>query len=159
MIEIDETREVRAPAAVVWQVITDFDRYPEWNPFVERCRSSLAPGDPIDMRVHVFEGFAQAQRETIFEHRPGERLVYGLAPARLGALASRRVHEVTPQGDDASRYRSHFVLSGWLSPLTGLLLGSRLERGFRAMTAALVARAEALAAESRTPPRVEAARP
>ena len=34
--------EVAAPAAAVWSVIVDLDRYPEWNRFVVACRSSLA---------------------------------------------------------------------------------------------------------------------
>lgn len=147
MIEIDETLDVRAPVDLLWQVITDLDRYGEWNPFVVSCRSSLAEGDPIDMRVQIFESFVQPQRETILEHVPGERLCYGLAPRPFGALASRRSHEVSAQGETESRYHSHFLLEGWLSPVTELLLGSRLDRGFRAMTRALVARAELLAEE------------
>ncbi len=149
-IEIDETLDVRAPSPLLWEVITDLDRYGEWNPFVVTCRSSLREGDPIDMKVQIFERFVQPQRETILEHRPGERLCYGLAPMPLGALASRRCHEVIDLGSHTSRYRSHFLLSGWLSPITRALLGSRLERGFRSMTRALVQRAEYLSDERST---------
>ena len=50
----------------------------------------------------------------------------------------------------ASRYGSHFELHGRLAPVVGALLGARLQAGFAAMTAALVARAETLhAARSR----------
>lgn len=147
MIEIDETLDVRAPAGLLWEVITDLDRYGEWNPFVVACSSSLTVGDPIDMKVQIFESFVQSQRETIFEHEPGERLSYGLAPMPLGALASHRSHEVTSRDATSSRYRSHFLLEGWLSPVTQALLGSKLDRGFRAMTRALVSRAELLADE------------
>jgi hypothetical protein len=149
-IEIDETLEVRAPADLLWEVITDLDRYGEWNPFVVACRSSLRQGDPIEMKVQIFESFVQSQRETILDHVPGERLCYGLAPMPLGALASRRCHEVIDEGPATSRYRSHFVLSGWLSPITRALLGSRLDHGFRSMTRALVQRAEFLC-EERSP--------
>ncbi|WP_280314638.1 SRPBCC family protein, partial [Nocardia abscessus] len=45
--------DIDAPADLVWQVITDFPRYGEWNPFVPECRSSLVPGEPIDMLVRV----------------------------------------------------------------------------------------------------------
>lgn len=147
MIEIDESLPVRAPAPLLWEVITDFDRYGEWNPFVVSCQSSLREGEPIDMRVQIFESFVQPQRETILQHVPGERLSYGLAPKAFGSLASRRLHEVTDRGPRESEYRSHFVLEGWLSPFTELLLGSRLDRGFRAMTRALVSRAELIAEE------------
>jgi len=147
MIEIDEMLEVRAPAPLVWEVVTDLDRYGEWNPFVVACRSSLREGETIDMQVQLFPTFVQRQKETVLEHVAGQRLAYGVAGMPLGALRSRRVHEVTAAGPDATRYRSHFRLEGWLAPVVRLVLGSRLEGGFRAMSRALASRAELLAEE------------
>ncbi len=144
MFEIDHVLRVEAPAETVWRVITDFDAYPEWNPFVVGCASTLVPGDPIDMRVALV-GPVMRQRETIFEHEPGRRMGYGLAPNFTGALASNRTHEVEALGPASSEYRSHFELSGWLSPLVRGLLGSRLEAGFAAMSEGIRARAESLA--------------
>ena len=138
---IDHEFEVRAPAERVWAVVVDLASYPEWNPFVIGCTSTLAVGDPIDMRVRLL-GFAQPQREQILEHVRGRRLCYGLAPSRLGAIASRRSHEVEPLGADRSRYVSHFEIRGWLAPFVKFLLARRLRAGFSAMSSALVARAE-----------------
>jgi hypothetical protein len=141
---IDETLVVAAPAATVWEVVTDLPRYAEWNPFVVGCASTLEVGDPIDMRVHVFRAFAQPQRETIFEHIPGERLCYGLSGGALGTLSSRRCHEVRAMDSETTSYRSRFALSGWLAPLVRALTGRRLQRGFHAMTSAIGRRAEEL---------------
>jgi hypothetical protein len=140
-LRIEQTLDVEAPPEVVWQVITDLPRYGEWNPFVVACRSSLVVGDPIVMRVHVFAAFAQTQRETVLEHVPGTRLCYGIAGAALGSLKSRRCHDVEALEDGRTRYRSRFALDGWMAPMVGALLGARLERGFAAMSAAVVARA------------------
>ena len=52
---IEETREIAAPAEVVWEVISDLSRYGEWNPFVSKCESTLQPGDAIDMTVHLMK--------------------------------------------------------------------------------------------------------
>ncbi len=147
-MRIEETLDVAAPPSVVWRVVTDLDRYAEWNPFVVACRSTLRVGDPIVMRVRVFTAFAQTQTETILAHVPGERLCYGIAGAALAGLASRRCHELESVGSDRTRYRSRFVLSGWLAPVVSGLLGARLERGFHAMTVALDRRAEAVSATS-----------
>lgn len=145
VLRIDETLEISAPASTVWEVVTDFARYGEWNPFVVECRSSLEVGSPIDMRVHVFQSFAQPQRETVFEHVPGKRFCYGLAGNALGALSSRRSHDVQARDERSAVYTSHFELSGWLAPVVRALFGSRLERGFHAMTLAIGRRAEGLA--------------
>jgi uncharacterized protein YndB with AHSA1/START domain len=141
---IDHTVEIDACAAEVWSVITDLDAYGEWNPFVVACRSTLVVGDPIDMKVRLFESFTQKQRETILEHEPGKRLAYGVAGLPLGALSSLRSHEVHTLDANRTRYRSHFELDGWLAPLVQALLGTRLRKGFDGMTRALADRAQSM---------------
>jgi uncharacterized protein YndB with AHSA1/START domain len=143
-VKLVHTVEIAAPAERVWQVICDLDRYPEWNPFVVACRSSLRVGDRIDMRVRVFPFFAQPQHETILEHEPGRRLCYGLPRRGSGALVSRRCHEVEAQGAARTRYVSRFELEGWMEPVVRRLLGGRLAEGFAAMSAAIGQRAESL---------------
>jgi hypothetical protein len=144
---LDETIEIDAPSALVWEVLTDLPRYGEWNPFVVECQSTLREGDPIAMRVQIFDSFAQPQRETIFENEPGKRICYGLAPMPLGALASHRCHVLQPLSPERTRYSSQFRIQGWLVPVTRGLLGRRLERGFAAMTRAVGQRAELLREE------------
>ena len=143
-MRIEHVLEVDAPAATVWQVIVDLERYPEWNTFVVACRSTLEVGAPIDMRVRVLPFFAQPQRETIQEHVPGKRLCYGLPVSR--SLASRRCHEVEALGPTRARYTSRFQLSGWLAPVVRGLLGNQLRRGFTEMSEGIQKRAESLRA-------------
>jgi hypothetical protein len=149
-LAIDHVLDIDAPPGVVWDAITDLPAYGEWNPFVVACRSTLAVGDPITMRVRLFSWFAQTQRETVVEHVPGRRLCYGLDGGATGAIVSRRCHEVEAIGTSRTRYRSHFALSGWLAGLVRLLLGARLRRGFASMSAAIQVRAEAMRARKAT---------
>jgi hypothetical protein len=139
--------EIHVPADVVWEVITDLPAYAEWNSFVPRAESTFVVGEPIEMRVHIFEGFAQRQRETVSEFIPGERFCYGVAGAPLGAVRSSRCHIVEPITPGRTRYRSNFELAGWLAPLTRFLVGRRIQRGFDAMATGLQARAEQLQQE------------
>jgi hypothetical protein len=141
---LEHSVEIAAPGEVVWEVITDFARYPDWNPFVVECRSSLEIGAPIAMRVRVFPFWAQPQRERILEHDPSRRLCYGVPRDPLGALESRRCHAVRAVDALTTRYDSRFELRGWLAPVVRALLGRRLAHGFAAMTEALRARADAL---------------
>lgn len=138
---IDESVEIDAPADVVWQVLTDFDSYGEWNPFVSRCHSTLEPGDPIDMRVRLVGSKPFPQREYIRNHTPGVEFGYRMKPVPGGLLHSLRTHTVTPLDGGRCRYRSHFELAGRLQPVVTALLGGALRRGFGAMTAAVGPRA------------------
>jgi len=147
---IEEELNIAAPSNVVWEVITDLASYGQWNPFVVGCRSTLVVGNPIHMRVKIFSWFAQPQREVIQDHIPGQRLCYGLDGGRLGAVISRRCHDLESLDRGRTRYRSRFVLSGWMAPLTRFLLGARLRRGFHSMTAGIRTRAEQLWRERQT---------
>ena len=144
-MKLHQSVEIDAPAEIVWQAIIDLDRYGEWNPFVVAAESTLKPGEPMRMKVRLFAAFAQPQTETIFELEPLRRLCYGLAPTRLGALSSRRCHELEALCESRCRYTSRFELVGWIAALVELLTGSRLARRFAENTAALKERAELLA--------------
>ena len=142
---IEHVLDIDAPPAVVWQVLTDLPRYGEWNPFVIECRSTLVPGEPIDLRVRL-RAKPQDQREWMVEMEAGKAFAYRMKPFPLGALASRRSHQLEALADGRTRYRSHMELSGWLMPLVRTLLGANLQRGFSEMSEAVRSRAEQLAA-------------
>lgn len=146
MFVIDKTIEIAAPAAVVWEVISDLKRYPEWNPFCLACASTLKPGDPIDMTVKLMAR-PQQQREWMLEYVEGRRFAYQMKPVPLRALSSFRSHDVDALGADRSRYRSYFHLKGWLRGLVLGLFQSKLEAGFAGMTDAVKVRAETLWAQ------------
>ncbi|MGQ4596708.1 SRPBCC family protein [Nocardia sp. R6R-6] len=141
---IDLAVDIDAPAELVWQVITDFSRYREWNPFVSQCRSSLVPGEPIDMLVHIRGSRPRKQREWIRSHTPGREFGYTMTPIPSRPLHSLRSHTVTPLPDNRTRYESHFELGGWLHPLVVALLGKNLRRGFADMTEGIRKQSESL---------------
>lgn len=131
MIKIDNEFTVEAKAAEVWDVITQVDKYGDWNSFVSKCESSLKVGEPIKMRVHLLP-FPITQKETILEHRQGEILDYGIQlPFNL--LKSSRKHTVQTIDDTQVRYRSQFCLEGVLSPLVALFMAAKLKQGFGRM--------------------------
>jgi hypothetical protein len=149
---IEHVLDIDAPAAVVWEVLTDLPRYGEWNPFVIECRSTLVPGDAIDLRVKL-RTKPQNQREWMTEMVAGKRFAYRMKPFPLGALSSRRSHQLEDLGGGRTRYRSHMELAGWLMPLVRALLGPNLEHGFSSMSAAVRSRSEHLAGNRHRPAR------
>lgn len=41
--------EIAAPPAAVWAALTDFKRYPDWNPFIRRITGSLKVGEELQV--------------------------------------------------------------------------------------------------------------
>jgi len=144
-VTIEFRHTIQAPVTTVWEVLSDQQAYPEWNPFVVHSESSLVVGEPIVMRVKVLPFFAQPQTEFIWEHEPQQLLSYGIKGDALGALKSYRSHRLAPSADGGTEYHSFFQLSGWFAPVVGLLLARQLRRGFREMSQAIADRSEQLA--------------
>ena len=124
---------IDASAQTVWTALTDFDRYPEWNPFTVEVRTPLEVGAPVDMRVHM-SGWKMtlSQRETIRELRAPERLVWGMQ--MLGGLVrAERVQTIETLNHDPPRcrYVTEDTIEGPLGALVFGLFGGSLERGFR----------------------------
>lgn len=132
MIYIENEFVIDASASEVWQVITDFDNYGDWNSFVSQCESSLVPGEAIKMRVHLL-AFPIYQKETVLDYIPEKVFTYGVS-LPLMLLKSSRVHFVENINRQKVRYRSEFKLQGLLSPLVKILLGNKLKQGFCSMT-------------------------
>lgn len=142
-MEIEHNLEVDAPPETVWEVITDMAAYPEWNPFVLACESTLQPGDPINMTVRLGNN-ERGQVEIITEYDEGKGFAYKMKSVPLGALSSYRTHRIEDLGGGQSRYVSRFQLLGWLSPLVKAILGGKLEAGFSGMSEGVRERAQSL---------------
>ena len=143
---VDRSISIKAPPAVVWEVLTDLPRYGEWNPFCLECASTLRPGDEIHMKVNLM-GKPQDVHEVMEELVPGKRFAYHMKPYPAGALASLRSHDLEAAGAGSTRYRSYFELRGWMKGLVVALFGTKLDQGFTAMTEAVGKRAEQLWAQ------------
>jgi len=144
MNEIFTTIDIDAPPAVVWDVLTDFEAYPEWNDrtridgqAVEGERLTVAPG-PQGGRMPTFR--PRVQRAT-----PGTELRWLGHLYVRGLFDGEHVFSIEDLGDDRSRLTQHEEFSGLLA---GFLLGrygEATESNFEAVNAALKTRAEAIA--------------
>jgi uncharacterized membrane protein len=48
--------EIEAPAERVWELLTDFATYPEWNPFIRSISGQPAPGERLEVRIEPPSG-------------------------------------------------------------------------------------------------------
>ncbi|GAB3129039.1 SRPBCC domain-containing protein [Tsukamurella serpentis] len=142
---IDHSREIAAPAPVVWQVLTDFGAYQQWNPFAVAAQCDLRPGGRFTMQVALVGSKPMTQTEFVVSVDEGEGFAYAMRPAPAGLLRSIREQRIVDLGAGRSRYTSHFQLDGPMAPVVDLVLGRALRRGFGGNVDALARRAEQLA--------------
>ena len=45
--------DIAAPPAAVWSALTDFKRYPDWNPFIRSIKGPLKAGQELQVVFHL----------------------------------------------------------------------------------------------------------
>ncbi len=128
---------VDAPPERVWAIITDIDRWPDWQPGVSKARleGPLAPGSVFRWRASGL-----SIRSTLREVAPPSRIGWeGKAPG------TRAVHvwALTAQGAQTA-VETEESFEGWLPRLMRRAMQRNLEKALRGGLESLKRRAEAI---------------
>lgn len=135
--------EIDAPAGRVWQILTDFARYPEWNPFIPHAEGEVREGARLSVRIAPPGGTAMTFRPRL-QRVVMERELRWLGRLLLpGIFDGAHVFEIEPLTDARVRFVQFEHFRGVLVPLFWRSLDTQTRAGFTAMNEALKARAEA----------------
>lgn len=135
--------EIDAPPERVFDILTDLDRYEEWNPFTPSIKSTLEIGAAVRMRVRLLEGkrlFRQVEYVTANE-RP-RKLCWGANIPLRPLIRADRCQTLEALELDRTRYICTDEISGWLTPIVMRYFGAAMQRGFEDCAFALKQRAE-----------------
>lgn len=146
MIEIASVVvEIDAPQPLVWDVLVDFARYPEWNPYTVRVDTDLSVG--ADVVLHLPDpadpGAVFTTTEVMRVIDAPHHLQYDTADHLPGIFAVRD-QWVEDLGAGRSSYRTTDVFSGEFAQVAFDLQGAWVKAGFDAVAHAIKARAEQL---------------
>ncbi len=139
------TVEIDAPPQVVWDVLVDYARYPEWNPYTVRVETTLQIGSVIDLYLPdpAKPGETFLNREYIRVLDAPHHLQYDTAE-ELPGIHAVRDQWVEDLGGGRSSYRTTDVFTGTVAKTVMDLQGQWVKDGFDSVAHALKARAEAL---------------
>jgi hypothetical protein len=148
MAEISSEIEIAATAARVWSVLTDFERYGDWNPFITSISGTPSPGGQLRVRMHPPGGIAMTFKPKVLSAEPERELRWLGTPGPRGLFDGAHSFRIVPMGEGRVRFLQTEHFTGLLVPLLMLLVGNSTRRGFEAMNQALRLRAEQPPAES-----------
>ena len=136
---------IGAPVEQVFERLTDFSRYPEWNPFTVRVLGAerAEVGQRVTLQVRWPGGGGVTSPELVTRVSPPDAqgvavLIwrYDHPMARLGLLRCERIQTLSALPDAQTRYVSVETFQGPLSRLSPL---GKVQRGFEAQAQALAA--------------------
>ncbi len=143
MKRISTEIEVNASPERVWQVLTDFQALPDWNPFMQRAEGELRAGERLSVRLQVPGGMGMTIKPELLKVEPNRELRWLGHLLVTGLFDGEHIFEIEPLEGDRVRFVQREVFTGVLVPLfaiMGVFRGTL--RGFHAMNVALKERSE-----------------
>jgi len=144
--EIETSLDIAAPPERVWDVLTDFRAWDEWNPVITRMRAVTSPGAPLSFTI-LASGREMKIKCVMLKVEHGRELRWrGPSSPVLGYFV-RGEHYliVEPVSPKQSRIIHGERFDGVAVPLIWGRLEGDLERAYSKMNGALKARVESAA--------------
>ena len=143
MPRFDSRIRIRASAARVWDVVSDFGRYAEWNPLFPSAEGSPADGSPVRLTLKPPFGRRVELRGRVARAEPERALVLQTRMAAPGLYRCRSEFGIETEPEaEAVRLRHVQVYGGGLLPFVAGAQGMKMREGCFALNLAIKRRAE-----------------
>lgn len=131
---------INASSSKVWQVLKDFEAYPQWNPFILQMSGSARPGEQLTIGLNL-SGSTITIQPTVLVVQPERELRWIGRLFIPGVFDGEHSFIIEPQGESRVHFVQSETFNGVLVPFSGTILRDT-ERGFQEMNLALKKRVE-----------------
>jgi hypothetical protein len=141
MKHIERSVDVGSTSARVWDVLVDFERYPEWNPFITAVSGRAVAGTKLKVSIRPPGGRRMTFRPRVLVAEPARELRWLGRVLVRGLFDGEHRFVIEPTGEATCRLVQSETFRGIFVPLfrSGL---DATAAGFDAMNQALKARVE-----------------
>lgn len=142
--------EINAPASLVWEVLTDLDKYEEWNSFCFSIRCGMQINDPVEMLIRLPDTDTVVPiTEYLVACEPEQLLSWEQRPVPENKDAARRDQYVEAIDPERCTYFTTDQFLGINADTIMAEHGAWVKRAFDQVALDLKQRAEALYASRR----------
>lgn len=140
--EIKTSIQVNATPEKVWSVLTGFDQYPHWNPFIKSISGKVAVGHKITARLEPPGGQGMTFKPVVLAYEVNKEfrwLGHLLFP---GLFDGEHKFELIDNKNGTTTFIQSEKFNGILVPLFRKMLDINTVNGFNLMNQRLKERAE-----------------
>lgn len=134
--------QIHAEPEKVWEILTDFDRFPSWNPFIPLLTGTVEVGNTITVRIEPPGGKGMTFRPKIVAFQKAEKLSWLGHFLFKGLFDGAHSFQLIDNGNGTTTFIQSEHFSGLLVRLLQKQLEINTKQGFEAMNTALKERAE-----------------
>ncbi len=137
MKEIKTSILIQATAAEVWQAIIDFEKYPDWNPFIRKITGQPKIGSKLEAKI-LPPGFSLQTFKPVVKVVDENREFRWLGNIGIsGLFDGAHYFQIEEVGENQVRFIHGEQFRGILVRPIMAMIGKATEAGFTAMNEAL----------------------
>jgi len=141
--ELTSSVEIKASAERVWEILTDFSTYQEWNPFIRPVVGRATEGTRLKVQIWPVGGRPVAFSPRVVKVEKDRELRWLGRLWLPGLFDGQHIFTIHSLDQERVRFIQKEIFSGLLVPLMAKRLDQQTLPGFEKMNEALKERAEA----------------
>jgi hypothetical protein len=142
MRELNTEIEINASAERVWRLLTDFEAYPQWNPFIRSIEGKPESNSKLKIFIQPSGTSGMKFSPTVLKAEPPKELRWLGRLLIRGLFDGEHILIIEPLAENRIKFVQREKFSGLLVPLFWRSLETDTRRGFNEMNIALKERAE-----------------
>ena len=123
MKEIRTEIDIKASLEKVWEVLTDFNNFPQWNPFIRQINGDPKVGTKLKIHLHTSSGKSRTYRPTVTKVEPNRELRWSGKSFIPGMFNGERIFSI-----ELKTNHVRFVHREIFTGLGVALAGNRLDK-------------------------------
>jgi len=140
--EIYTEIEINASADNVWEVLANFDEYPEWNPFIRDISGELSEGSQLSVSIQPVDSDPMDFQPTLIKAEKNHELRWRGQVLVRGIFDGEHYFRIEKISEEKVSLIHGENFSGVLVPLLWGSMESGTKQGFKAMNEALKSKVE-----------------
>ncbi|MBD1398879.1 SRPBCC domain-containing protein [Pontibacter sp. JH31] len=127
---------IAAKPEKVWTVLTDFEKYATWNPFIKSIAGEKAVGKRLKTFIQPPDGSGMTFKPVVLNYDTNKEFRWKGKLGTSGIFDGEHYFRLVYMGENTTKFIHGEKFSGLLVPLMGGVL-SKTEKGFQLMNEAL----------------------
>lgn len=142
MRELHTEIEIDASAQKVWDILMDFEKYPDWNPFIQKIKGLAQKGERLNVFLQPPGGRGMTFKPIIQENKSPHEFRWLGRLFIPGLFDGEHIFQIESISENKIRFVQKEKLKGILVPFLWKSLTMHTRAGFEEMNKALKSLAE-----------------
>lgn len=136
-MELNTEIQINASPERIWQILTDFASYPQWNPFIRRASGKPEKGEQLEVYLQPEGAGGMTFQPRVLKAEPGRELRWRGHLLIPGLFDGEHIFIIEPLVAGGVRFIQREIVTGLLVPLFAHRLDTEKSMGFEDMNHAL----------------------